>query len=81
MLTFKNVLVCHNTDGLVQERRNPIANALELSLSCTKPIDTRKMIPDWLTDTHGSTRYPRALSPLRDLLYASFNANIAYIYM
>ena len=24
-------------DGLVQERRNPIANALELRLSCTNP--------------------------------------------
>ena len=24
-------------DGLVQERRNSIANALELRLSCTKP--------------------------------------------
>ena len=24
-------------DGLVQERHNPIANALELRLSCTKP--------------------------------------------
>ena len=24
-------------DGLVQERRNPSANALELLLSCTKP--------------------------------------------
>ena len=27
----------HNTDGLVQERRNSIANALELRLSCTDP--------------------------------------------
>ena len=25
----------HHIDGLVQERRNSIANALELSLSCT----------------------------------------------
>ena len=25
-------------DGLVQERRNSIANALELHLSCTKPL-------------------------------------------
>ena len=31
-----------NFDGLVQERRNSIANALELRLSCTKPpISTR----------------------------------------
>ena len=27
----------HYIDGLVQERRNPIANSLELRLSCTKP--------------------------------------------
>ena len=26
-------------DGLVKERRNSIANALELRLSCTNPID------------------------------------------
>ena len=26
----------HDVDGLVQERRNSIANALELHLSCTK---------------------------------------------
>ena len=25
----------HHIDGLMQERRNPIANALELRLSCT----------------------------------------------
>ena len=29
-------MVCH-IDGLVQERRNSIANALELRLSCTNP--------------------------------------------
>ena len=27
----------HHIDGLVQERRNSIANALELRLSCTNP--------------------------------------------
>ena len=27
----------HYVDGLVQERRNSIANALELRLSCTNP--------------------------------------------
>ena len=26
-----------NIDGLVQERRNSVANALELLLSCTNP--------------------------------------------
>ena len=30
-----NILRCH-IDGLVQERRNSIANAMELRLSCTK---------------------------------------------
>ena len=29
--------VKHNVDRLVQERRNSIANALELRFSCTKP--------------------------------------------
>ena len=28
----------HQIDGLVQERRNSIANALELRLSCTNPL-------------------------------------------
>ena len=32
----------YSADGLVQERRNPIANALELRLSCTKPL-----LSDW----------------------------------
>ena len=27
----------HQTDGLMQERRNSIANAVELCLSCTNP--------------------------------------------
>ena len=34
-------IICQNwyqIDGLVQERRNSIANALELHLSCTKPL-------------------------------------------
>ena len=29
--------ICAYNDGLVQERRNSIANALELHLSCTNP--------------------------------------------
>ena len=29
--------VIYDVDGLVQERRNPIANTLELSFSCTNP--------------------------------------------
>ena len=29
---------CQHIDGLMQERRNSIANALELSLSCTNPL-------------------------------------------
>ena len=32
-----NILVQGYVDGLVQERRNSIANALELCLSCTNP--------------------------------------------
>ena len=30
-------LAAHQIDGLVQERRNSIANAMELPLSCTNP--------------------------------------------
>ena len=33
----KLYLIQNHIDGLVQERRNSIADALELSLSCTKP--------------------------------------------
>ena len=43
--TENNPEICHwdhvfqdHTDGLVQERRNSIANALELRLSCTNPM-------------------------------------------
>ena len=35
----------NNIDGLVQERRNSIANALELRISCTNPSI---MLPGWL---------------------------------
>ena len=31
------VVSLHDINGLVQERRNSIANALELRLSCTNP--------------------------------------------
>ena len=33
-----NVMTSSYTDGLVQERRNSTANALELRLSCTNPL-------------------------------------------
>ena len=33
----ENIEQWHHLDGLVQERRNSIANALELRLSCTNP--------------------------------------------
>ena len=36
ILHYTETFVC-NIDGLVQERRNSIANALELCLSCTNP--------------------------------------------
>ena len=32
-----DIRMAHHIDGLVQERRNSIANALELRLSCTNP--------------------------------------------
>ena len=47
----------HHFDGLVQERRNSIANALELRLSCTNPsicvvsLGTVKYIPGEEYDT------------------------------
>ena len=31
-------MILHDIDGLAQERRNSIANALKLRLSCTKPL-------------------------------------------
>ena len=37
LLCFVVVLVSFRFDGLLQERRNSIANALELRLSCTNP--------------------------------------------
>ena len=55
---LRNVLVCmfpangyHNSIGFCQERRNSIANALELRLSCTNPsiclaaIDLKLLLP------------------------------------
>ena len=36
-------------DGLVQERRNSIANALELRLSCTNPL-IRGLVLQWLSE-------------------------------
>ena len=35
--TLPNIV--HHIDGLVQDRRNSIANTLELHLSCTKPLN------------------------------------------
>ena len=37
-------------DGLVQKRRNSIAKALELRLSCTKPIDMKaiEIVIEWI---------------------------------
>ena len=34
---FTKLTISHHYDGLMQERRNSIANALELRLSCTNP--------------------------------------------
>ena len=39
MLTHGIYVFLALNDGLMQERRNSIANALELRLSCTNPID------------------------------------------
>ena len=33
-----NIFIQEKIDGLAQERRNSIANALELRLSCTNPL-------------------------------------------
>ena len=38
MPNFNSSLAKLLFDGLVQERRNSIANALELRLSCTNPL-------------------------------------------
>ena len=37
MTTHKENMYKKQVDGLVQERRNSIANALELHISCTNP--------------------------------------------
>ena len=39
-------------DGLVHERRNSIANALELHLSCTKPLICTSPAEDFAIDDH-----------------------------
>ena len=36
-LTCQATSYLHYIDGLMQERRNPIVNTLELRLSCTNP--------------------------------------------
>ena len=46
-------------DGLVQERRNSIANALELRLSCTNPLKWCS----WNVATFGSLRYGTLWNP------------------
>ena len=38
-----SMLTAPQDDGLVQEKRNFTANALEMSLSCTNPLKTRTM--------------------------------------
>ena len=37
--------LCHHFDGLVQERHNSIANALELPFSCTYPSNCNHAKP------------------------------------
>ena len=57
---FFTLEICLNRavyiDGLVQERRNSIANTLELRLSCTNPSIQRKKEREskslWPGDTH-----------------------------
>ena len=51
-----NLLIVY-IDGLVQERRNPIANVLELHHSCTDPsilqhIDYELMVLFYMTTKH-----------------------------
>ena len=51
---FCKVVTClvNHIDGLVQEKRNSIANALELGLSCTNSLEN---IPEnaRISDSHG----------------------------
>ena len=64
------MLVCivsfHQIDGLVQERRNSIANALELRLSYTNPSKWAQRaiagIPDFVIWTHRKV-VPQKSSP------------------
>ena len=45
----------HYVDGLVQERRNSIANALELGLSCTNPSMYADGLAPWGNRTSAGT--------------------------
>ena len=44
------MLMPYHIHGLVQERRNSIANALELRLSCTHPGCCRYLGKHWIND-------------------------------
>ena len=46
---------CYHFDGLVQERRNSSANALELRLFCTKP--SIQSYPESIIDTIVATQF------------------------
>ena len=41
------LVIVYQFDGLVQERRNSIANALELRLSCTNPSNWYVLTTSW----------------------------------
>ena len=43
-ITYTRLVVWDNIDGLVQERRNSIANALELRLCCSNPSICRHQL-------------------------------------
>ena len=65
----------HNIDGLMQERQNSIANALELCLSCTNPIwhKLANFAPDRFF--HKNTKYTSANLILHQ---TSFSRNEAW---
>ena len=59
-----------HADGLVQERRNAIANALELRLSCTNTSMCRSKILIWICYV---SRQPAILNHARALLTVVMN--------
>ena len=89
MKAHPSIITCHsvrkaNIDGLVQEWRNSIVNALKLRLSCTKPSIYSTFLVKTVPDITGAVRI--SCPPVNHWIYLLyFNplnifAEVAYIY-